>query len=74
MLLGSYLLTTDDLTGEALDYFSKVPSLMHCSAMILRLNNDLGTSSVSSQAFLERNSLLYTSNITVAPILFNPYL
>ncbi|XP_056171683.1 (+)-alpha-terpineol synthase-like [Syzygium oleosum] len=45
MLLGSYFLTTDKLTEEGLDYVSKIPSVMHCSAKILRLNNDLSTSS-----------------------------
>ncbi|KAL3753901.1 hypothetical protein ACJRO7_001185 [Eucalyptus globulus] len=45
MLLGSYFLTTDKLTEEGLDYVSKIPSVMHCSTKILRLNNDLSTSS-----------------------------
>ncbi|XP_030462407.1 (+)-alpha-terpineol synthase-like [Syzygium oleosum] len=45
VLLGSYFLTTDKLTEEGLDYVSKIPSLMHCSSKILRLNNDLSTSS-----------------------------
>ncbi|XP_056158434.1 (+)-alpha-terpineol synthase-like [Syzygium oleosum] len=45
MLLGSYFLTTEKLTEEGLDYVSKIPSVMHCSAKILRLNNDLSTSS-----------------------------
>nr|WNI01948.1 terpene synthase [Psidium guajava] len=45
MLLGSYFLTVDELTEEGLDYVSKIPSVMHCSAKILRLNNDLSTSS-----------------------------
>ncbi|KAL3754598.1 hypothetical protein ACJRO7_001791 [Eucalyptus globulus] len=45
MLLGSYFLTTDKPTEEGLDYVSNIPSVMHCSAKILRLNNDLSTSS-----------------------------
>ncbi|XP_010051282.2 monoterpene synthase-like isoform X1 [Eucalyptus grandis] len=45
MLLHSYFLTTDNLTKEGLDYMSKIPRIMHCSAKILRLNDDLGTSS-----------------------------
>ncbi|XP_048127386.1 (+)-alpha-terpineol synthase-like [Rhodamnia argentea] len=45
MLLGSYFLTTDELMEEGLDYVSNIPSVMHCSAKILRLNNDLSTSS-----------------------------
>nr|WNI01951.1 terpene synthase [Psidium guajava] len=45
MLLGSYFLTTHKLTEEGLDYVSKIPSIMHSSAKILRLNNDLSTSS-----------------------------
>ncbi|XP_030462339.1 (+)-alpha-terpineol synthase-like [Syzygium oleosum] len=45
LLLHSYFLTTDELTQEGLDYVSKIPSLMHSSAKILRLNDDLSTSS-----------------------------
>ncbi|KAF8016673.1 hypothetical protein BT93_H2023 [Corymbia citriodora subsp. variegata] len=45
LLLNSYFLTTDKLMEEGLDYISKIPSVMHCSCKILRLNNDLGTSS-----------------------------
>nr|AXY92167.1 terpene synthase 2 [Rhodomyrtus tomentosa] len=45
MLLGSYFLTTHKLTEEGIDYVSKIPRVMHCSAKILRLNNDLSTSS-----------------------------
>ncbi|KAF7849930.1 hypothetical protein BT93_L0113 [Corymbia citriodora subsp. variegata] len=44
MLLGSYFLTTDKLTEVGLDHVSKIPSVMHCSAKIVRLNNDLSTS------------------------------
>ncbi|KAF7847227.1 hypothetical protein BT93_L3176 [Corymbia citriodora subsp. variegata] len=45
MLLGSYFLTTEEPMEEGLDFVSKIPSVMHCSAKILRLNNDLSTSS-----------------------------
>ncbi|XP_048127387.1 beta-bisabolene synthase-like [Rhodamnia argentea] len=45
MLLASYFLTTDEMMEEGLDYVSKIPSVMHCSAKIVRLNNDLSTSS-----------------------------
>ncbi|KAF7851471.1 hypothetical protein BT93_L3816 [Corymbia citriodora subsp. variegata] len=45
MLLASYFLTTDKLMEEALDYVSKIPSVLLCSAKILRLINDLSTSS-----------------------------
>nr|WNI01949.1 terpene synthase [Psidium guajava] len=45
VLLGSYFLTTDELTEEGLDYVSKIPSLVHCSSKIFRLNNDLVTPS-----------------------------
>ncbi|KAI6697510.1 hypothetical protein NL676_017629 [Syzygium grande] len=44
-LLGSYFLTTDKVTEEGLDYVLKIPGVMHSSAKILRLNNDLSTSS-----------------------------
>ncbi|XP_010039959.2 monoterpene synthase-like [Eucalyptus grandis] len=45
LLLHSYFLTTDKLTKEGLDYVSKIPSVMHSSAKILRFNDDLSTSS-----------------------------
>ncbi|KAF8043189.1 hypothetical protein BT93_A1510 [Corymbia citriodora subsp. variegata] len=45
LLLHSYFLTTDKLTEEGLDFVLKIPSVMHSSAKILRLNDDLGTSS-----------------------------
>ncbi|KAK9284915.1 hypothetical protein L1049_024096 [Liquidambar formosana] len=45
MLFSSYFLTTDKITKEALDYIDKLPSIMRCSSMLLRLTNDLGTSS-----------------------------
>ncbi|KAF8030020.1 hypothetical protein BT93_E2441 [Corymbia citriodora subsp. variegata] len=45
LLLDSYFLTTDKLMEEGLDYVSKIPSILHYSANILRLNNDLSTSS-----------------------------
>ncbi|KAI3441984.1 uncharacterized protein J3R85_001560 [Psidium guajava] len=44
-LLASYFLTTDNLTKEGLDYVSKIPSVMHSSAKILRFNDDFSTSS-----------------------------
>ncbi|EEF46636.1 (R)-limonene synthase, putative [Ricinus communis] len=45
MLFSSYFLTADKITVEALDYINKLPSLMRCSSLVLRLTNDLGTSS-----------------------------
>ncbi|KAF7848013.1 hypothetical protein BT93_L2367 [Corymbia citriodora subsp. variegata] len=45
MLLAGYFLTTDKLMEEGLDYVSKIPSVLLCSAKILRLINDLSTSS-----------------------------
>ncbi|KAK9285511.1 hypothetical protein L1049_024705 [Liquidambar formosana] len=45
ILLSFYFLTTDEITKEALDYIGKLPSIMRCSSMVLRLANDLGTSS-----------------------------
>ncbi|XP_039159108.1 beta-bisabolene synthase-like [Eucalyptus grandis] len=45
LMLPSYFLTTDKLTEEGLDYVSKIPSIMRCSSKMLRLINDLSTSS-----------------------------
>ncbi|WOG82951.1 hypothetical protein DCAR_0102123 [Daucus carota subsp. sativus] len=45
VLFCAYFLTADKITVEALDYIDKLPSIMWCSSMILRLTNDLGTSS-----------------------------
>ncbi|KAK1396203.1 hypothetical protein POM88_006066 [Heracleum sosnowskyi] len=45
VLFCAYFLTADKITMEALDYIDKLPSIMWCSSMILRLTNDLGTSS-----------------------------
>ncbi|KAI4367996.1 hypothetical protein MLD38_016614 [Melastoma candidum] len=45
MLLFIYFLTTDDVTREALDWISQDPNLIRGTALICRLNNDLGTSS-----------------------------
>lgn len=47
MLLASYFLATEKLMEEGLDYISKIPSVVHCSAEILRLTNDLSTSLVT---------------------------
>ncbi|KAK6919442.1 Terpene synthase, metal-binding domain [Dillenia turbinata] len=44
-LFTAYFSTTENISKEALDYICNLPSIMHCSAMILRLTNDLGTSS-----------------------------
>ncbi|KAK9285014.1 hypothetical protein L1049_024196 [Liquidambar formosana] len=44
VLLSIYFLTTDEITKEALDYIDKLPSIMRCSSMVIRLANDLGTS------------------------------
>ena len=46
MLFCGYFLTTDNITVEALDYIDKLPSIKRCSCMLIRLTNDLGTSSV----------------------------
>ncbi|WOG95360.1 hypothetical protein DCAR_0414675 [Daucus carota subsp. sativus] len=45
MLFCAYFLTADKITVEALEYIDKLPSIMWCPSMILRLTNDLGTSS-----------------------------
>ncbi|KAF8043190.1 hypothetical protein BT93_A1511 [Corymbia citriodora subsp. variegata] len=44
MLFCCFLMTTHELTHEAVNYVSKTPSVMYTSSLILRLNNDLGTS------------------------------
>ena len=53
VLFCAYFLTADKITVEALDYIDKLPSIMSCSSMILRLTNDLGTSSVSTLTFTQ---------------------
>ncbi|KAK6919445.1 Terpene synthase, N-terminal domain [Dillenia turbinata] len=45
MLFYAYFLTTENISKEALDYIYDLPSIMRCSSMLLRLTNDLGTSS-----------------------------
>ncbi|XP_050206754.1 beta-bisabolene synthase-like [Mercurialis annua] len=45
MLFCSYFLTTDKITIDALHYIDNLPTIMRCSSMVLRLTNDLGTSS-----------------------------
>ncbi|XP_028071448.1 monoterpene synthase-like [Camellia sinensis] len=44
-LFTSYFLTTENINEEALHYIDKLPSIMRCSSMLVRLTNDLGTSS-----------------------------
>lgn len=47
ILVHAYFLTTNHLTEEALDYcLLKYPTIVRQSAIILRLADDLGTSSV----------------------------
>lgn len=46
MLFAAYFLTTEKITVEALDFIEKVPSIMWCPSILVRLTNDLGTSSV----------------------------
>ncbi|KAL8131259.1 hypothetical protein AgCh_007254 [Apium graveolens] len=45
LLFCAYFLTADKINVEALDYIDKFPSIMWSSCMIVRLTNDLGTSS-----------------------------
>ncbi|KAF5185466.1 Myrcene synthase protein [Thalictrum thalictroides] len=45
MLENCYFLTTEKITKEALDCIESMPSLIYNSAMLLRLADDLGTSS-----------------------------
>lgn len=46
MLFSSYFPNTEKITLEAINYIEKLPSIIRCSSIILRLTNDLGTSSV----------------------------
>lgn len=48
MLLDSYLFTTPSISEEAIDYINNLPNLLHCGATVIRLSNDLATSSVIS--------------------------
>ncbi|GAV90924.1 Terpene_synth domain-containing protein/Terpene_synth_C domain-containing protein [Cephalotus follicularis] len=45
VLFCTYFLTAQKITKEALVYVDKLPSIVRCSSMILRLTNDLKTSS-----------------------------
>nr|AUG98171.1 terpene synthase [Trachyspermum ammi] len=45
MLFSAYFLTSEKITVEALDFIDKVPSVMWCPSILVRLTNDLGTSS-----------------------------
>nr|QWD59176.1 terpene synthase 7 [Aconitum carmichaelii] len=44
MLMNCYFLTTENITKEALDFIESMPNLIYDSAMLLRLADDLGTS------------------------------
>nr|UTM72487.1 gamma-terpinene synthase [Nigella sativa] len=44
MIMTSYYLTTDKITKEALNYIESTPSLIYNSVAVLRLADDLGTS------------------------------
>ncbi|KAL8131253.1 hypothetical protein AgCh_007252 [Apium graveolens] len=44
-LFCAYFLTAEKITVEALDYIDNLPSLMWCPSVVVRLTNDLGTSS-----------------------------
>ncbi|KAL1815788.1 hypothetical protein ACET3Z_018362 [Daucus carota] len=45
MLFCAYFLTANRITVEALDFIDRVPSIMWCPSVLIRLTNDLGTSS-----------------------------
>ncbi|KAL8091732.1 hypothetical protein AgCh_034117 [Apium graveolens] len=51
MLFCAYFLTTEKITVEALDFIDKVPSIMWCPSILVRLTNDLGTSSVRNSSY-----------------------
>ncbi|XP_063939801.1 beta-bisabolene synthase-like [Daucus carota subsp. sativus] len=44
-LFCAYFLTAEKITVEALDYIDKLPSIIWCPSLVVRLTNDLGTSS-----------------------------
>ncbi|PIA43237.1 hypothetical protein AQUCO_02000578v1, partial [Aquilegia coerulea] len=45
MLIHSYILTTEKITKECLDYVESLPSLLYDSSYLIRLADDLGTAS-----------------------------
>ncbi|KAF8043192.1 hypothetical protein BT93_A1512 [Corymbia citriodora subsp. variegata] len=45
VLFCSYFTTSDKLSKETLEYLCNIPNIMYCSSLILRLTNDLSTSS-----------------------------
>ncbi|KAF5186172.1 Alpha-terpineol synthase protein [Thalictrum thalictroides] len=45
MLIHSYILTTEKITKECLDYVESLPSLLYDSSYLARLADDLGTAS-----------------------------
>nr|WNI01954.1 terpene synthase [Psidium guajava] len=45
VLFCSYFTTSDKLSKETLEYLCSIPNVMYCSSLILRLTNDLSTSS-----------------------------
>ncbi|KAA8524544.1 hypothetical protein F0562_010967 [Nyssa sinensis] len=45
VLLGCYFLTAEEITEETLHYIDKHPSIIRCCSTLIRLANDLGTSS-----------------------------
>lgn len=52
ILVHAYFFVTNAITEEALENLEKYPSIIRQSSMILRLANDLGTSSVRLTSFI----------------------
>lgn len=50
MLIFSYFLTSEKITNEALEYIEGLPSLIRNAGVLIRLINDLATSSVCHSA------------------------
>lgn len=52
ILVHAYFFVTNAITEQALENLEKYPSIIRHSSMILRLANDLGTSSVRLTRFI----------------------
>ncbi|XP_031394034.1 beta-bisabolene synthase-like [Punica granatum] len=61
-----FLITTDNLTEDALNYIVKIPSIVRCSSLLIRLNNDLVPTAVGLAEGDKLNSLECFMNETGA--------
>lgn len=58
ILVHAYFFVSNSIKKEALECLDRYRNIIRCSAMILRLADDLGTSSVSFYGYLKQN-LIY---------------